>query len=74
MMEDPFPSTNTTAASAAGAQNSDDAAADVGTSAAVVPTSGGSDVTDVCVAILHNDVNIKSVAAADDSAALATCS
>ena len=67
MMEDPFPSTNTTAASAAGAQNSDDAAADVGTSAAVVPTSGGSDVTDVCVAILHNDVNIKSVAAADDS-------
>ena len=71
MMEDPFPSTNTTAAPAAGAQNSDDAAADAAAAAAVtataVPASGGGDVTDVSVAILHNDVNIKSVAAADDS-------
>ena len=69
MMEDPFPSTNTTAAPAAGAQNSDDAAADAAAAvtAAAVPASGGGDVTDVSVAILHNDVNIKSVAAADDS-------
>ena len=72
MMEDPFPSTNTTAASA---QNSDDAAADAAdaaaavavTTAAAVPTTGGDHLTDVSVAILHNDVNIKSVAAADDS-------
>ena len=69
MMEDPFPSTNTAAASA---QNSDDAAADAAaavavTTAAAVPTTGGDHVTDVSVAILHNDVNIKSVAAADDS-------
>ena len=65
-MEDPFPSTNTTAA---GAQNSDDAtAADAATADVSVSTSasvpGG---TDVSGAILHNDVNIKSVAAADDS-------
>ena len=66
MMEDPFPSTNTTAA---GAQNSDDATeADAATADVSVSTSasvpGG---TDVSGAILHNDVNIKSVAAADDS-------
>ena len=67
MMEDPFPSANTTTGPATGAQNSDDASAASAAAAAAATIPASPRSTDASAAILHNDVNIKSVAAADDS-------